>query len=253
MPKIFLGGLTAAIDNIIVGSGSIGDARAHAVTNSTIAGELYCQNGSGNNKACNTSLPDPAPEPFPISDSNINEWKNASQMGGVINGDLILDGASSSLGSKKIIGNLTVINGHVLTLTGPIWVTGNINISNLATVRLAPGYGSDSGVIIADGTVDVSNNSDFMGSGQTGSYIMVLTTSDSSNAINVANNAGTVILNAQKGTVNFSNNAGAKSATANKINLNNGATITYDNGLININFSSGPSGGYDILGWKEVE
>jgi hypothetical protein len=73
------------------------------------------------------------------------------------------------------------------------------------------------------------------------------------NAIDIANNAGTVILNAQNGYVRFSNNAGAKEATGYKIILDNNAYITYDSGLANVNFSSGPSGGWNIISWKEVE
>ena len=168
-------------------------------------------------------------------------------------GSLNLSGTSSSLGPKKINGNLNVSNGYVLNVTGTVYVTGDINISNNATVKLSSSYGSNSGVVIADGNIYVSNNAVFAGSGQTGSYILLVSTNNSSNAINVYNNAGTVILNAQKGTINFANNAGAKSAVANRINLSNGATITYESGLINVNFSSGPSGGYDIVKWKEVE
>ena len=251
--KIFLGGLVATINNVVVGSGSEGDARAHTVSNSSVYGNLYCQTGSGNNKICDTSLPDPSPEAFPISDGNIEEWKSAAEDGEIINEDVNLSGSSSSMGPTKINGNLTISNNYTLNITGTIWVTGDINISNGAVIRLSTSYGSNSGVIISDGVINISNNSTFSGSGQTGSYVMVLTTSSSSSAINVSNNAGTVILNAQKGTVSFANNAGAKSATAGQINLSNGATITYESGLVNINFSSGPSGGYDILNWKEIE
>lgn len=251
--EIFLGGLTATINSVIVGTDGEGDARAHTVTNSTVAGALYCQEGSGNNKSCDTSLPDPSPEPFPISEANIAEWKAAAEAGGVIDGDVNLSGSSSSLGPKKINGNLTLSNNYILTLTGTVWVTGNINLSNNVQVKLSSSYGSDSGVIVADGTISISNNTVFAGSGQSGSYILLLTTNDSGSAINVANNASTVILNAQNGTISFANNAGAKSATAKLINLSNGGTITYESGLINVNFTSGPGGGYDILGWKEVE
>ena len=252
--KIFLGGLTSSINSVIVGSDSAGDARAHDVSGSTVFGALYCQSGSGNNKACDTSLPDPTPEPFPISDGNIEEWKSvAENSDGIINGNVSLSGSSSSLGPKKINGNFTLSNNYILNVTGTIWVTGDINISNGSVVKLSSSYGHDSGVIVSDGAINLSNNVAFAGSGQSGSYVLLLTTSSSANAINVSNNAGTVILNAQNGTINFANNAGAKSATAQQINLSNGATITYEGGLINVNFSSGPSGGYDILNWKEIE
>ncbi len=251
--RIFIGGLTSSISNMNVGSGSTDDARAHNITEVNVSGALYCQTGSGNNKPCDTSLPDPTPEAFPISDGNITEWKNAAQSGGVINGNVYLDNSSSSMGPKKINGNLTIDNNYILNITGTIWVTGNIIVSNGSTVKLTAAYGHDSGVIVTDGTVDISNNSTFAGSGQSGSYVMLVTTSNSDNAVGVSNNAGTVILNAQQGTINFANNSGAKSAAAKQINMNNDSIVTYESGLINVNFSSGPGGGYDILKWKEVE
>ena len=72
------------------------------------------------------------------------------------------------------------------------------------------------------------------------------------NAIEIDNNAGAVILNAQKGKVKFSNNAEAKSVSAKSVELDNGATIDYDIGLVNVNFISGPGGGFDIVGWREI-
>lgn len=259
--KIYLGGNTSVINNVIVGSGSSGNAHAHTVTNSNIAGSLYCQTGSGNNKACDTSLPDPTPEPFPISDANIAEWKAAAESGGVTNGNVIIDGTTSSIGPQKIIGNLTLSNNAVLNITGTLWVTGNIITSNGSIIKLSASYGTGSGVVVTDGYVNISNNATFAGSGQNGSYLMLVSDlscpggsgCNSDNAIDVSNNAGTVVLNAQKAGIHFSNNAGAKSAVAKKIELDNGAIITYENGLINVNFYNGPSGGFDISSWKEVE
>jgi len=37
------------------------------------------------------------------------------------------------------------------------------------------------------------------------------------------------------------------------IDLNNNVIITYDSGLADLNFSSGPSGGWNISSWQEVE
>lgn len=259
--KVYIGGLTATISGVTVGTGSVGDAWANKVTGSTVRGNLYCQTGSGNNKSCNTSQQDPAPQSFPISDGNITQWKTESEAGGVINGNYTVDASNASLGPKKIVGNLTLKNGATLTMTGAIWVTGDILISNNASVSLASTFGTNSTILIADGIVDLSNNGQFSGTGQTGSYLMILTTSDcpaspscsGANAIEVSNNAGAVILNAQKGTVHFSNNSGAKEAVAYTLSLDNGATITYESGLANVNFSTGPSGGWDILSWKEVQ
>ena len=260
--KIFLGGLTGSITGVDVGENGVGDARAHTVTSSTVEGNLYCQSGSGNNKPCDPSLPDPTAESFPISDGNIEEWQDDAEAGGITTGDYSPVGAASSLGPQKITGNLNLTsNSHVLTLTGTVWVEGNITISNLSKVKLDSGYGSTSGVIIADGYIYLSNNILFEGSGSSDSYVLLLTNSscpsgggcDGNYAIDVNNNAGAVILNAQKGTIHFANGSAAKEATADALYLSPLAEITYESGLANVNFVSGPSGAWVIQSWKEKE
>lgn len=258
--SVFLGGLTATIDDVDVGTGGVGNAHAHAVTNSTIAGSLYCATGSGNNKPCDTSLADPAPQGFPISQANIDAWKTEAEEGGATTSVSVIS-TTKTLGPIKINGNLVVQNNAQLTLTGTIWVTGTILIDNNAVVRLSSSYGENSGVLLSDGRVTVQNNGSFQGSGTSGSYLMLLTTSDcpissscgGARAVTLANNVGTVIINAQNGTIYFSNNAGAKQATAHTIELENNANITYETGLIDLNFVSGPGGAFDITGWQEVE
>ncbi len=249
--NIFIGGVTGLISGITVGTGTTGDAYANTVNNSTIRGTNYCQNGTGNNKTCNTTLADPVEVSMPISDANIQDWKDDAALGGTHSGNYTLNSSTGSLGPKKITGNLTVTNNASLTINGTLWVVGNLDVSNNASVRLASGYSSSEGVIIVDGTVNLGNNASFVGSGTSGSYVMVLTTSNSTSAITVGNNAGAVILYASNGTINVSNNAGAKSITGYNINLSNNAVITYDSGLANSNFSSGPGGSWNATSWKE--
>lgn len=251
--KIFLGGMTGSISSVTVGSGGVGEAHANTVTSSTIAGSLYCQSGSGNNKACNTSRPDPSPVDYPISSATIADWKADALAGGVYTGNYTINSSTATLGPLKIVGNLTITNNAELTVSGTLWVTGDISISNNAEVSLVAGYGSSSGVIINDGTVNISNNVTFSGSGFSGSYIMVLSTSSSSSAISLSNNGGAVILYAENGTVSLSNNSGAKEVTGYRISLGNNAVITYESGLSNINFVSGPGGAWTLNTWEEVE
>ena len=73
------------IDNMIIGSAG-GEANANTVTNSNISGDLYCQSGSGNNKTCDTSLPDPIPQEFPVKNEDIDSWKDEAQIGGIEKG-----------------------------------------------------------------------------------------------------------------------------------------------------------------------
>ncbi|MFA6000331.1 MAG: choice-of-anchor R domain-containing protein, partial [Candidatus Paceibacterota bacterium] len=156
--KVYLGGLTGLIDGITVGTGGVGNAYAHTVNNSTIAGTNYCQTGSGNNKECNTSLADPVQVPMPISDQNIVDWKNEAEAGGVYSGNYTLNDATGSIGPKKITGDLTVQNGSDLTLEGILWVQGNMIVNNNAIIRLSSSFGTSDGAIIVDGTVLLENN-----------------------------------------------------------------------------------------------
>lgn len=250
--SLYLGGLTGSISGVNIGTGSVGNAYAHTVTNTTVAGTIYCQTGSGNNKSCDTSKPDPVQISMPISEQNILDWKNIAETGGINVGSYVLP-SNTTLGPKKITGNLTVTNGVRLTLSGTLWVQGNLLVDNNAIVDLSSGYGSSSGLIVVDGTITISNNATFQGSGTTGSYVMVLSTSSSSSAITLSNNGGAVVLYAANGTVNLSNNATAKALNGYYISLGNNAVVTYDDGLANVNFVSGPSGTWNIESWKETQ
>lgn len=252
-------GASGSITNVIVGSGTNGDAWAHTVNNSTVRGTLYCQNGSSNNNACNTSKADPTPDPFPVTSANLATWQAEATAGGVFNGNKSISGVNTSLGPIKINGNLDIQGNALLTITGTIWVTGTVNLANGAGAKLSPSYATNNGVVVADGTIYLSNNSNFTGSGATSTNIMLLTTSDcptnpscgGSPAISIQNNAGAVILSAQNGTISFANGSGAREAVGNTINLAPLAVLTYDTGLIDSNFSNGPTGGWDIQSWKE--
>jgi hypothetical protein len=251
--SFYLEGTPAVISGVTIGTGGVGDANAHTVNSSTIAGLLYCQVGSSNNKACNRTLPDPVPQNMPISEGNISQWTSDATAGGTVTctSGSYTPAAGESLGPKKVPCNLVVANNF--TLTGTLWVTGNVTSSNGKIVTLSSALGTLSSVIVVDGTVSLSNNSQFNGTGQAGSYIMLLSNSTSATAIDVSNNAGAVILNAQKGTVHMNNNSGAKEVTANTIYMDNNATVTYESGLANTQFSSGPAGGYVPQSWKEIE
>lgn len=189
---------------------------------------------------------------FPIADAQITEWKDEVAVGGTVGGQT-LSGTNNVLGPKKIQGNLTLSNNSKLRVTGTLWITGNLTLNNGAELELDSGYGTEDGLIIVDGVSTLSNGAVFEGSGTSGSYIMLLSTNSTGSAIVLSNNAGAVILYAANGTVELSNGAAVKQITAKTIELSNNATITYEQGLINAAFTSGPSGGYEISTWKEVE
>src|SRR6185369_14353584 len=120
-----------------------GDAYYVTKTNTTVNGTLY------------PNSPDLASADLPISDSQITEWENIAATGGTITtcnnqGDYIVS-SSQSIGPKKIACNLIVkTNSGKLTVTGPIWVTGNISAQTGPTIQIDPALGNQNVAIIAD-------------------------------------------------------------------------------------------------------
>ncbi|KKT01032.1 MAG: hypothetical protein UV76_C0003G0008 [Candidatus Nomurabacteria bacterium GW2011_GWA2_43_15] len=253
----FSAGASGLINNIDIGTAGIGDARAHNVIDSTIAGNLYCQTGTGNDKSCDTSQSDPVAIDMPITQVMIDKWKaDANINGDPIEGDLTISEATT-LGSKKITGNLA-INAD-LTITGTIYVVGNITTNNGAHVSLSSSYGATGGIIITDGRVTLNNLVEFFGSGSEGSYVLLATTSScpsgcsGANALEILNNVGAILVNAQNGTVHLNNNVELNEVVGNKIIVDNSAEVNYLSGLASTLFTSGPTGGWNIKSWKEVE
>lgn len=253
--NISLGGINGSVkgfgpyNQMHIGTIS-GNAWANNVSNSDVKGDIYCQSGTGNNKSC-IGRPDPAYIEYPVSDANIEEWKADASSGGTYVGNYLVDWDGDTIGPRKIQGNLTINGGGDLIMTGNIWVTGNLILEGGGLVKLDPNYGENDGVIVVDGTITVTGGGHATGSGTDGSYIMLLTTSYSTNAATIEGGAGAVIMYAKNGTLNIFGGASLKEATGYKINLFGGANITYESGLTNNNFSSGPSGTWSVDSWGE--
>jgi len=191
-------------------------------------------------------------QPMPISQSQINDWKTEAAAGQVITGNYSIgNNATVSLGHVKITGNLSFGNGAVLNITGVIYVQGNIIFGNSNTIRLDSSYGSLSGVFVLDGTMDTGNNTVLTGSGQEGSYLLVLSTNVSDTAIEVSNNADGAVFYTTVGGIKVNNNVSVSELVGYKVKLNNNAVLDYNSGLANTFFSSGPSGGWKVESWQE--
>lgn len=247
--RVWIGGTQTYIDSVNVGDASTGFGHANAFKNTTVHGSA-CPN----QYCLIENLPE---EPLPITDQEITDWQNDAAAGGTLIGDydLTVNGSSDSLGPMKISGDMNISNNSTLTLTGTLWVQGNVNLSNNCIIQLDPGFGADSGVIVTDNVVDIANNCSFLGSGDPDSYILLVSSKDDvvDPVMNISNNSDGVVYYAPHGILAFSNNSTAKEATAYGIILENGSIIEYETGLENLNFSSGPSGGWDIPGWQEIE
>jgi Tfp pilus assembly protein PilX len=259
--SIIVAGNGNKIEGITVGE----DATVYTCKNSDIKGNLtYVSGGSIQNCTVSgaTSIrPNEIPlKDLPISQSQIDEWKTEATAGGIIMTDISINGTKTlgpiQIGTSTSPKNLTVTNGSTLIVYGTIYVTGNITFNNGATVKLDSSYGSLSGIIIADGVITVENNVTLSGSGQAGSYILLLSTkNDTTNpVIDIRNNsAGSSIYYSNSGLIYLKNNMRAREVTGYKIQIENNAIIQYESGLEDASFSSGPGGSWEVVSWKEIE
>jgi hypothetical protein len=259
--SVIVAGNGNRIEGITVGE----DATVFTCKNSIINGNLtYVSGGSVQNcqvKGSTSIRPNEIPpRDLPISQSQIDKWKGEAANGGVTTTDISISGTKIlgpiQIGTSRNPKNLTVQNGATLIVKGTIYVTGNITFSNGSTIKLDSSYSSLSGVIIADEVITVENNVIISGSGQPGSYVLILSTkSDTTNpVIDIRNNsAGSAIYYANSGLIYLKNNMVAREVTGYKIQIENNAEIQYESGLEEANFSSGPGGSWEIVSWREIE
>ena len=167
-------------------------------------------------------------------------------------GDLVYHGGTNILGPKKIQGNLE-IGGGSITITGPIHVTGNLLMNSSSDIYLSDSFGSTGTVIIVDGTITFDSSSRvFSTSSNPKGYLMFFSTKTGP-AIEVNSSASSsAIVYAPNGTIAINSSAQLISIVAKHVELRSSASIVYDQGLANANFTSGPSGGWQIGTWKEV-
>lgn len=238
------------IDGAVIG----GDAYVNICDDSDVNGILYAASQTGctfSSFVATSSTPSPVA--LPILDQDIAGWKAEAESGGIISGSQVFSEGLNPLGPAKIAGNLTIQNDAEIVVGGALWVTGNIIIKNNTRVHLAPSYGSLSGVILADGTISLENNSTSSGSGQANSYLMYLSTSALNPALTIKNNAHADIIYTSAGWLDVENNADLREITGYGIHLENNARITYELGLRSALFTSGPGGGWDVTSWKETQ
>lgn len=246
-----------------------GNAHANTISNSNIANGAYYQNIIKTTAGSyHQGSPDPPVEQMPVSEEEITNWKNSATSGGVIGSYLLGGNDEDSLGPVKVNGSLTVTSNAILTITGTIWVTGNVILESNAVLQLDFAYGTLSDVIVADGRILLDSNIIICGSEgynknakkcnlSAGSYLMLLSTDNSLEPDNPAilskSNTATAILYTNQGVIVLDSNSKLKEATAYALYLNSNAEITYETGLANAQFTSGPGASYEVVEWKEIE
>lgn len=249
---MYLTGIPTTLSGITVG----GNAWAYAMSGCTVGGNASYQTTS----TCSvvgtkTSGVAPAtPAPLPISDAQIADWEAIAVAGGTIAGPYTPSG-TITIGPKKIDGDLTITNSAKLILSGPLWVNGNVTFSNSAILTVSPSTGTSGAIIIADatgntaakGTINLSNNVTISGNGSANSFPMAISTKTGSNAIELSNNADSIVLYAPYGNVEVENGASANQVTAYKLELSNNSRINYVSGLQSTSFSNGPGGSWSVV------
>jgi hypothetical protein len=227
----------------------VGAAYAYSASYVSASSTLYCQIGTSNNKACDTSRADPAIEEYPIPDALISTWKEEAAMS-VYSGNYTVGSAGATLGPKKINGNLTISDGGTLRVSGALWVTGNVLIEGSSEAR--PFDSTKSYPIIADGTIILTGGGEIFGN--TDSHLLLLSTSSSDPAVSIQGGASDTVVFAPNGGLYVSGGASVRAGSAKHISVDGGARITYDPEFSNMNFFSNmPNSEFQIKSWRETE
>lgn len=235
------------------------DAYTYKCLNSEILGKLV--SATSTNCSANsyeTLSGEIATSSLPITESQIQDWKNEAISDGTITSLVVSGKQEISLGPKKIEGNLTVQDQAKLKLTGTIWVTGQITIQNNGQIFLDNNaYGNKSGAIISDGKITVQDRAIISGSGEAGSYLMLLSTLDSvlsgQMAVVIQNSPQLDIIYAPRGRILLQDSISLREVSGWGLRLQNTAKVIYEAGLEDANFTSGPGGSWQVTDWKEVQ
>lgn len=157
--------------------------------------------------------------------------------------------ADTSIGNKKYSGNLHLTNNAVITLNGPIWVTGNFSMSQGGTtLKLNNSFGSNGTVVIVDGTVDLTQGGSLVPTDATPNkgYILLVTTSTADPALSISQSGATALFFALEGAAELTQSAHVVSLTADKLDIKNSVILEYDNGLASTLFTTGPGGSWRV-------
>lgn len=261
--------VSAGTSGVVNGIHSTSSVYAHNISNSTIDGDAYYVNitNTAVSGATHPGSVDQEKADLPILDTTISEWENNATTTILSSPCPYIINSAVSLGFVKITCDLKIKGDAVVTLTGTVWVVGNIEIENQALIKIDPSLGKKSVAIIADNPsnrttsskIEFQNSATFQNSGTKGSYILTISQNNSAElggsekAIEAGNSvSGDLLVYAGHGEILLKNSVDLREVTAYRIRLQNTATVKYETGLANLIFKSGPGGGYKIKGLFET-
>jgi hypothetical protein len=273
--------VSAGPSGLIQSIAATGSVFANTIDNVTADGDAHYTVAIGSNSIGGTSYSpavNQATATFPVSGDLVQEWKDAvNDYGTVISatdlacsgGTYVIDATIPPLGYVRIECNVEVQKtGTTLTVNGPIWVEGNLTFTQGPTIRVDPALGRRSVQFIVDNPsdrltssqIEIRNQTDFLGSGDPRSYIMLYSanesysTGGSETAIAISQSAdGNVIMYADSGLVDVSNGVELRAVTGYQIDVAQNSDIIYEEGLSNLVFTAGPGSGYILTDWQQAE
>lgn len=263
--------ISVGASGLIDGVNITGSAYAHSINDSTIDGDAYYFDVFTDSTAANThpGTLDFDVTPLPISDELISSWESAATSTVISSPCPYLIEEDTTIGPAKITCNVEIKGNIDVTLEGVIWIVGDLIIQGSPVIQIGSVVGDKSLPIIVDdpsdrlvgSTVKIQNSASFEGDPlSSSSYVLVISQNSSAEngggvkAIEVENNVGgDLLIYAGHGEILLKNNVNLKEISAYRIRLQNSTEVTYESGLINSVFTTGPGGGYTINSWMEVE
>lgn len=193
--------------------------------------------------------------PLPLNNTSIQIWKdeigtvlplNCRRASGNGPNDTFCVNTNQSLGNQKIVGDLYVAGDVTLTLTGNTWVTGKVLLDNSGTsgvIKLSASLGAGSAVLISDDKITVDPGANMQGSGDSRSFLLVVSMSTSMDvgdpAVYAGNNATSIIYGAPNGMLKVKNGGELNAAVAQQLYLEPNSIVTYNPNLIYFTVPSG--------------
>lgn len=266
--------ISAGSEGSISGTHITGSAYANEIKNSWVGQDAYYDHELENTTVIGNSYDhstDKPAIPLPISDTLISQWESDAAAGGTVSSPCPYKITNNTtIGPIKISCDLEISGSppFTVTLMGPIWVTGNITLSNTIAFSVSSSLGNKSVSIIADNPsnkitsskIKLQNSTSYLGNGNSGSKVLLLSQNNSTetggtvDAIQVKNTAGgDLLVYAGHGNISVENNTSLKQVTGYKVTTKNTAQVTFNLGLPSLLFSSGPSGSFTVSGWREVQ
>lgn len=246
------------------------NAWANALTACLIGGNVKSPQPPSNCPYSGSYSINPAPPPIPLASVDAEYWKAQAEAGGTWNGDctvLATDGTdctsgTAKLGGRKILGNLLVSSGTNFTLTGPVWVKGDISISQNNVLYTDEAVGKNSVVVVAsdpdnpavNGRVVTSSNVQF-NRNSFGAGIIFISQNlgdncSSSPAIDITSNTATVVFVSLDGCINIGSNSVISGILGKKIHIKNNSSVLYDPSLAKA-IVEPDSGGWAVVSVRE--